>query len=90
MHRSLLKSPVQLTMKKEEAINKRVLLVVNCRYEGWRGFYKGLSANLTRVTPATVITFVVYENMSHYLLQHRKMRDEDRTLPILMKKIEES
>ncbi|XP_008544650.1 mitochondrial folate transporter/carrier [Microplitis demolitor] len=37
------------------------------RGEGWRGFYKGLSVNLTRVVPATVITFVVYENMSHFL-----------------------
>ncbi|KOC61375.1 Mitochondrial folate transporter/carrier, partial [Habropoda laboriosa] len=72
-----------------EAINKRVLLVVNCRFEGWRGFYKGLSANLTRVIPATVITFVVYENMSHYL-RDRKMKNEDLTLPILMKEVEET
>lgn len=41
--------------------------MVRCRYENWRGFYKGLNVNLTRVTPATVITFVVYENTSHYL-----------------------
>lgn len=40
---------------------------VTWRYEGWRGFYKGLSVNLTRVTPATVITFVVYENIVHFL-----------------------
>lgn len=76
-------------IKTEEANNERVLLVVNCRYEGWRGFYKGLSANLTRVTPATVITFLVYENVSHYL-QHRKTTDQDRTLPILIKNVEES
>lgn len=75
--------------RKKEAVNKTVLLVVNCRFEGGNGFYKGLSANLTRVTPATVITFVVYENVSHYL-QHRKTRDEERTLPILMKKLEEN
>ena len=75
-------------MEKEETINKRVLLVVNCRYEGWRGFYKGLSANLTRVTPATVITFVVYENVSHYL-RERKM-DQERALPIFIKNIEEN
>ena len=36
--------------------------------EGWRGFYKGLSPNLIRVMPATCITFVVYEKMSHALL----------------------
>lgn len=75
-------------MEKEETINKRVLLVVNCRYEGWRGFYKGLSANLTRVTPATVITFVVYENVSHYLRE--RTMDQERALPILIKNIEEN
>eukprot|EP00042_Codosiga_hollandica_P034301 m.239386 g.239386 ORF g.239386 m.239386 type:complete len:286 (+) comp54371_c0_seq1:76-933(+) len=32
------------------------------RFEGAAGFYKGLTANLLRVTPATAITFVVYEN----------------------------
>ncbi|CAK9833934.1 Mitochondrial folate transporter/carrier [Anthophora retusa] len=59
------------------------------RFEGWRGFYKGLSANLARVTPATVITFVVYENVSHYL-QDRKATNEERTLPILLKEVEEN
>jgi len=37
------------------------------RYEGWQGFYKGLSINLSRVIPATVLTFTIYENVSHYL-----------------------
>nr|XP_023025101.1 mitochondrial folate transporter/carrier-like [Leptinotarsa decemlineata] len=41
------------------------------RYEGWRGFYKGLGTNLIRVTPATMITFVTYENISHALLQYK-------------------
>ncbi|CAD1477171.1 unnamed protein product, partial [Heterotrigona itama] len=57
-------------------------------YEGWRGFYKGLSANLTRVTPATVITFVMYENVSHYLRE--RTMDQQRALPILIKNIEEN
>ncbi|KAF0292370.1 Mitochondrial folate transporter/carrier [Amphibalanus amphitrite] len=35
--------------------------------EGWRGFYKGLAPNLTRVVPATAITFVVYETVSRQL-----------------------
>lgn len=39
------------------------------RFERWRGYYKGISMNLIRVTPATVITFVVYEHVSYYLLQ---------------------
>ncbi|KAJ8933391.1 hypothetical protein NQ314_014031 [Rhamnusium bicolor] len=39
-------------------------------YEGWRGFYKGLGTNLIRVTPATMITFLTYENISHLLLKY--------------------
>jgi solute carrier family 25 folate transporter 32 len=41
------------------------------RYERLPGFYKGLKPNLTRVVPATCITFVVYEKMSHYLLSQK-------------------
>lgn len=37
------------------------------RREGVRGFYKGLLPSLLRVTPATALTFVVYENMFHAL-----------------------
>ncbi|XP_026275625.1 mitochondrial folate transporter/carrier [Frankliniella occidentalis] len=40
------------------------------RFEGPRGFYKGLGASLSRVVPATMITFVVYENVSRYILDH--------------------
>ncbi|XP_039269907.2 solute carrier family 25 member 32-like [Styela clava] len=36
--------------------------------ETWRGFYKGLGANLLRVTPACCITFYMYESVSHYLI----------------------
>ena len=38
------------------------------RFEGARGFYKGLIPGLLRVTPACCITFVVYENLITYLL----------------------
>ncbi|RZC33516.1 Mito carr domain containing protein [Asbolus verrucosus] len=41
-------------------------------YEGWRGFYKGLGTNLLRVTPATMITFLTYENVSHFLMRRRE------------------
>ncbi|GJQ69539.1 hypothetical protein Trydic_g6638 [Trypoxylus dichotomus] len=41
-------------------------------YEGWRGFYKGLGTNLLRVTPATMITFLTYENVAHLLLQQSR------------------
>lgn len=44
-----------------------VLLVF--RYEGWVGFYKGLTPNLLRVIPATAVTFVVYENVSSFLMK---------------------
>ena len=42
------------------------------KLEGGIGFYKGLTPNLLRVVPATMITFVVYENLSHYLLLKRE------------------
>ncbi|KAK6200278.1 putative mitochondrial flavine adenine dinucleotide carrier protein [Scheffersomyces amazonensis] len=34
---------------------------------GIKGFYKGLSANIVRVLPATCVTFVVYESVKNYL-----------------------
>ncbi|KAG7189387.1 hypothetical protein KM043_017034 [Ampulex compressa] len=49
----------------------RHCIEVTWRCEGWRGFYKGLGVNLVRVTPATVITFVVYEHVSDYLLRYK-------------------
>lgn len=42
------------------------------KYEGWKGFYKGLVPNLLRVTPATMITFLTYENMSNFLIEMGK------------------
>ena len=36
--------------------------------EGARGFYKGMFPSLLRVTPATAITFAVYEKLSQYLI----------------------
>lgn len=41
-------------------------------FEGWKGFYKGLGTNLLRVTPATMITFWTYENVSHWLMPPKK------------------
>jgi len=37
------------------------------RHESWRGYYKGMGANLLRVTPGTMITFVTYEHVTEYL-----------------------
>lgn len=42
------------------------------KFEGAKGFYKGMGTNLLRVTPATMITFVTYENISHLLLKYNK------------------
>ncbi|NXU51921.1 MFTC protein, partial [Turnix velox] len=42
------------------------------RKEGIHGFYKGIIPNVIRVTPACCITFVVYENVSSFLLGFRK------------------
>ena len=46
--------------------------VADDRNEGLLGFYKGLKPNLMRVVPACAITFVVYEQVSHFFLQRRK------------------
>ncbi|KAK2844158.1 hypothetical protein Q5P01_010817 [Channa striata] len=42
------------------------------RNEGGFGFYKGIIPNVIRVTPACCITFVVYENVSSFLLRQNK------------------
>ncbi|XP_065154963.1 solute carrier family 25 member 32b [Paramisgurnus dabryanus] len=42
------------------------------RNEGLLGFYKGMVPNVIRVTPACCITFVVYENVSSFLLNRHK------------------
>ncbi len=34
------------------------------RHEGFKGFYKGLSTNLCRTIPSSVITFYTYEYLS--------------------------
>ncbi|XP_018398406.1 PREDICTED: mitochondrial folate transporter/carrier [Cyphomyrmex costatus] len=55
------------------------------RYESWHGFYKGLSVNLTRVTPATVITFVIYENVLHSLQSRRATVEQAIAVPAISK-----
>ncbi|GFU58098.1 hypothetical protein NPIL_295721 [Nephila pilipes] len=41
------------------------------RYEGVKGYYKGIVPNLLKVTPATAITFVVYETSINFLLKNK-------------------
>ncbi|KAG6519214.1 hypothetical protein ZIOFF_022706 [Zingiber officinale] len=43
------------------------LLTRRCRFEGLRGFYRGLTSNLLKNIPASSITFVVYENVLRIL-----------------------
>ncbi|VVT56400.1 uncharacterized protein SAPINGB_P005039 [Magnusiomyces paraingens] len=48
--------------------NAREIILHALRNEGGlRSLYKGLGANLLRVVPSTTITFVVYENVQHWL-----------------------
>lgn len=49
------------------------------KFEGAKGFYKGMGTNLLRVTPATMITFVTYENISHLLLKYNKNKSASPT-----------
>ncbi|CAO1617363.1 unnamed protein product [Parajaminaea phylloscopi] len=47
------------------------------KQEGLSAFYKGMSANLVRILPATCVTFVVYENVSWGLKRAAAQRIED-------------
>lgn len=42
------------------------------RFEGVRGFYKGITANLLKNVPASAITFIVYENVLNLLKRTRR------------------
>ncbi|KAL9274550.1 Folate transporter 1, chloroplastic-like protein [Drosera capensis] len=42
------------------------------RFEGVRGFYKGITANLLKNVPASSITFIVYENVLRMLKLTRR------------------
>lgn len=62
-------------------ISLELNVLKNDRYEGVKGFYKGILPTLLRVTPATAITFVVYENVSHYLTaQHDEQAEPASSL----------
>ncbi|XP_077248004.1 folate transporter 1 isoform X3 [Tasmannia lanceolata] len=42
------------------------------RFEGIRGFYRGITSNLLKNVPAASITFVVYENVLHLFRLSRR------------------
>ncbi|XP_077990394.1 solute carrier family 25 member 32-like [Glandiceps talaboti] len=65
--------PYQVVRARLQDQHKNYTGVIDCvrktwKFERTRGFYKGLVPNLIRVTPATCITFVVYEKMKFMLL----------------------
>ncbi|GMH14888.1 hypothetical protein Nepgr_016729 [Nepenthes gracilis] len=47
------------------------VLKETARFEGIRGFYKGITANLLKNVPASSITFIVYENVLKMLKSTR-------------------
>ncbi|KAH6920148.1 hypothetical protein HPB50_028863 [Hyalomma asiaticum] len=65
--------PYQVVRARLQDQHKKYSSVADCvsrtwRFEGCKGFYKGLVPNILRVTPATAITFVVYENIAKWLV----------------------
>ena len=62
-------------------ISTFLLFLCSVRDEGLSGFYKGLKPNLARVIPACGLTFVIYEEVSHFLLERRKQKELVQTSP---------
>lgn len=69
--------PYQVVRARLQDQHKKYAGVADCvtrtwKFEGYKGFYKGLVPNTLRVTPATAITFVVYENVAKWLVAKDK------------------
>ncbi|XP_012558680.2 solute carrier family 25 member 32 isoform X1 [Hydra vulgaris] len=64
----VLRSRMQDTLMQDKYNGVADVFIKIYRNEGITGFYKGLVPSVIRVTPACCITFLVYENISHYLL----------------------
>lgn len=47
-----------------------------CRFEGFRGFYRGITPNMLKNVPAASITFIVYENVLN-MLKYARRKDWD-------------
>lgn len=69
----LVRSRLQVGHRSEDGTtqnykNARDVVIQTIKKEGGiRSLYKGLVPNLLRVVPSTTITFVVYENVQHWL-----------------------
>ncbi|KZT11852.1 mitochondrial carrier [Laetiporus sulphureus 93-53] len=61
----------RLLSKEQSASSSRVGIIRTVKkiitYEGWRGFYKGLSVNLVRTVPNSAVTLLTYEMLMRYL-----------------------
>ena len=68
---------------KKFSVSYILLFFIPCsvRNEGLGGFYKGLKPNLARVIPACGLTFVIYEEVSHFLMDRRKRSEQGQTSP---------
>lgn len=49
-----------------------LMFYLSCRFEGIRGFYRGITPNLLKNVPASSITFIVFENVLKFLKNARK------------------
>ncbi|XP_014219617.1 mitochondrial folate transporter/carrier [Copidosoma floridanum] len=67
---------IRIRLQDQHHNYKGTLDCIRCiwKYEKGGGYYKGLSINLVKVTPATIITFVVYENLVNYLISLREIK----------------
>jgi len=67
----VLRTRLQNNVDRGHGLNRQTTMVSEARRlmqaEGLSAFYRGLAANLIRGLPATCVTFVVYENVTHYL-----------------------
>ena len=52
------------------------------KQEGIRGFYRGLTVNVVKVTPQAITVFVVYESIQSYLKQHALKKQYNQQLQL--------
>ena len=52
------------------------------RYEGWRGFYRGLTPQLLKTAPSSAITFLIYETVVKFLNHTATSSAQPTTTPV--------
>lgn len=63
----VIRSRLQVIDNKSTLNTKHVITIDIYKKEGVRAFYKGLTANLLRVVPATCTTFLIYEEVKQLI-----------------------